>query len=191
MIKVTIFGGHEGCLSFDTQFYFTMFGGCVVVRPTLARQVLAQRNLQRSGVPPEGGSSQGADGKARFRQDSPLRGRPFFFTMFGGTEIKSPTLAEEFVDLREAVRSESLTMADCERLITDAGFADASIGSFTIFGGFEEGLAPSEEKKIDGLAIQRHLGNVSEQVSRVLQLGIGQSEGQRRAVLRQAILAEA
>ncbi len=191
MIKVTIFGGYEGRLNFDTQFYFTLFGGCEVVRPTLARQLIARRQAERDAAPPDAGPSDGWHGRARFRHHNPTSGRPFFFTMFGGTEIRSPTLAEEFVDLREAMDSKALTMEDCARLIAEVGLTEGSIGSFTLFGAFEEGKPPAEDKEVDSLAVQRHLGNVSEQAGRVLQLGIGQSEGERRAVLRQAILAEA
>ena len=191
MIKVTIFGGHEGCLNFDTQFYFTFFGGCEVVRPTLARQLVARRQAERDHTPGGVGPSHGWRGRGAFRHHHAMRGRPFFFTLFAGTEIRSPTLAEEFVDLREAMNSGLLTMDDCERSMADLTLSESSIGSFTLFGSFEEGKSPSEEKEIDALAIQRHLGNVSEQVGHVLQLGIGQSEGERRVVLRQAMLAEA
>jgi hypothetical protein len=190
MIKVTIFGGHEGRLNFDTQFYFTLFGNCEVVRPTLARQLVALRQAEREGRPPDGGPSDDWHGRTRARYRHSMRGSPFFFTMFGGTEIKSPTLAEEFVDLREAMDSKMLTAEDCERLIANVGLSEGSLGSFTLFGAFEEGKAPAEDKEVDSLAVQRHLGNVSEQAGRVLQLGIGQSEGERRAVLRQAITAE-
>ncbi|MHC4696447.1 MAG: hypothetical protein ACYTFA_06880 [Planctomycetota bacterium] len=190
MIKVTIFGGHEGRLNFDTQFYFTMFGNCEVVRPTLARQLVALRQAERDAAPPADETFDYSDGRMRFRYRRPLSGRPFFFTMFGATEIKSPTLAEEFVDLREAMDSKTLSTEDCERLIASVGLSEGSIGSFTLFAAFEEGAPPAEDKEVDSLAVQRHLGNVSEQAGRVLQLGIGQSEGERRAVLRQAITAD-
>jgi hypothetical protein len=191
MIKVTIFGGHEGVLNFDTHVYLTIFAACEVVRPTLARQLVARRQARRDLTEDERGMARGWSGRPGHRHDRPVRGKPFFITAFGGTEIRSPTLAEEFVDFQKAIDSGLLTMDDCERSIADLGMWEGSIGSFTIFGGFEEGASPSEDKEIDSLAIQRHLGTISESAGRVLQLGIGQSEGERRAVLRQAMLAEA
>ncbi|MFQ5590376.1 MAG: hypothetical protein ACE5HE_04355 [Phycisphaerae bacterium] len=190
MIKVTLFGAHDGCLNFDTQIYLTLFGACEVTRPTLARQLLALRQAERCESTDNENRPNRLNGEARFRHRPPLRGKPFFFTMFASAEIQSPTLAEEFVDLREAMDSGAITPADCDRLFAGAGLTDTSVGSITLFGAFEEGKAPPEDKEVDGLAIQRHLGNVSEQAGRILALGIGQSDGQRRAVLRQAVLAE-
>jgi hypothetical protein len=62
--------------------------------------------------------------------------------------------------------------------------------SLTLFAGFEETQLPSEDEEVEGLALQRQFGNVSEQSSRILEMGVGQSGAQRRTVLRQAVLAE-
>ena len=61
----------------------------------------------------------------------------------------------------------------------------------TLFGGLDEGGLPSEEQEIDSLAVQRHLGNIPESASQVLQYGIGQGGSERTATLRRAILATA
>ena len=45
MIQATIFGGHEGRLRNDKSIYLTLFGGCELTCPTLARQVLAERQI--------------------------------------------------------------------------------------------------------------------------------------------------
>jgi hypothetical protein len=189
MVKITIFGGYEGRLNFDNEFYFTLFGGCELVRPTLARQLVAQRQIERDTSSPQKGldwrrEAGGAPGRY------PNRRRPFFFTMFGSTEIKASTLAEEFIDLREAISSGALTVEDWDRSLADLARPEGSIGSFTLFGGFEDDVTPKEDEEVDALAIQRHLGNVSEHAGQALQLGIGQREGERRAILRHALLAE-
>ncbi|MGB2984544.1 MAG: hypothetical protein WBE26_01565 [Phycisphaerae bacterium] len=171
MIHVTIFAGHDGRLQPSKRFYLTLFGGCDLVRPTIARELLTQRQAERE----------------HRRADH----RPFFLTIFAGVDIKSPTLAEEFIDLREMINSGLLTMQDWERSIVQLGQSDGAIASFTIFGGFDECELPSENEEIDSLAIQRHLGNIPESAGQVLQYGIGQRGAQRTATIRQAILATA
>ena len=171
MIQVTIFAGHEGRLRYDKWFYLTLFAGCDLVRPTVARQLLMRRHAEQ-------------EGRVAMR-------KPFFLTIFGGVDIKSPTLAEEFIDLREMVHGGALDMDDWERAMADLGRADAGIASFTIFGGFDECGLPRETEEIDSLAVQCHVGNISDSARQVLQLGIGQRDGERRAVVRRAILANA
>ncbi len=171
MIKVTIFSGHSGRLRADQSFYLTLFGGFELVRPTIARQLLAQRQADR-------------DHRSSGR-------RPFFLTIFGSGSIKSPTLTEEFIDLHEMLRSNLMTMEDWERAIADLDRFDIGVASFTIFGGFEESKLPSEAEEIDSLAVQRHLGNISESAGQVLQCCIGQHGAERRATVRRAILASA
>jgi hypothetical protein len=106
-------------------------------------------------------------------------------------DIKCPTLAEEFIDLREMINSGFLNMQDWDRALADIGRSESPVASFTIFGGFCECELPSEEVEIDSLAIQAHLGNIPDSARQVLQLGIGQREAERRAVLRRAITATA
>ena len=171
MIQVTIFSGHDGRLRFGKMVYLTVFGGCDLVRSTVARQLVAQREALRQG-----------------RNSVP---KPFFLTVFAGVNIKSPTLAEEYVDLRELLGSEVLTMPDWERSIASASRAESSVASFTLFGGFDECELPSENREIDALALQRHLGNVSAAAAEILQYGIGQRDAERYAIIRRAVLAEA
>lgn len=191
MVKVTIFSGHNGRLNYNNNFYFTLFGNCELVRPTLAKQLLAQRQVERqetaeAETPPQRG---GVAFQVNYGQRHKTPG-VFFLTIFGNVTIKLPTLAEEFLDLRETIRSGMLTMSDWERSMADMGRPDAVIGSLTLFASFEECSLPSEDEEVDSLAVHRQLGNVSESAGRALQLGIGQREGERRATLRQAILAE-
>ena len=171
MIQVTIFSGRSGELSLDISFYLTLFGGFELTRPTIARQILARRQAQRQG-----------------RLPGP---RPFFLTIFGGGSIKCPTLAAEFIDMKETICGGHLDMADWERAMGDLGPGEPIFGSFTLFGGLDESGLPSEEQEIDSLAVQRHLGNISESAGQVLQYGIGQGGSERTATLRRAILATA
>ena len=171
MIQVTIFSGRSGELRLDNSFYLTLFGGFALTRPTIARQILARRQAERQG--------------------HRLHARPFFLTIFGGGEIKAPTLAAEFIDLRETITGGLLDMADWERTMGELGHGEPIFGSFTLFGGLDEGGLPSEEKEIDSLAVQRHLGNIPESASQVLQYGIGQGGSERTATLRRAILTTA
>lgn len=171
MIQVTVFGGYDGQLRFDKWFYLTLFGGCDLTRPTLARQILAKRNTESN------------------RQD--LARRPFFLTIFGGVDIKSPTLAQEFIDLRETLDGGQLTMEEWDRAMFDPGSTDISVASFTVFGGFDEYKLPSENEEVDSLAIQRHVGNISESAGQILQFGIGQQGVERSATVRRALVGTA
>jgi hypothetical protein len=171
MIHVTIFAGHDGCLQSDKRFYLTIFGGCDLARPTVARQLLAQREAERTG--------------------RPVEHRPFFLTIFAGVDIKSPTLAEEFLDLREMLSSGLLTMEDWDRSIAQLVRTSAALGSFTLFGGFDETELPSENEEIDSLALQRHLGNISESAGQVLQHAIGRGGSERIATLHRAVVVSA
>ena len=169
MIQVTIFSGRSGDLRLDNSFYFTLFGGFELTRPTIARQILAKRDAERYG--------------------NRVSARPFFLTIFGGGSIKCPTLAAEFLDLRETLGGGLLDPSDWERAMGDIGHGAPIYGSFTLFGGLDESGLPSEEQEIDSLAVQQHLGNIPESAGQVLQCGIGQRGSERTATLRRAILA--
>lgn len=170
MIHVTIFGGHEGYLQPDKRFYLTVFGGCELKRPTVARQLLVQRQAGRN---PQ------------------IDRKPFFLTLFGASGTKAPTLAEEFIDLREMIGSGLLAPADWERSVIELGQTEGALASFTIFGGFDECELPSEDEEIDSIAVQRHLGNIPESAGQVLQYGIGRHGAERTAAVRRAITATA
>ena len=171
MVQITIFSGHDGQLSFDNVFYLTLFGGCDLVRPTAARQYVSRRDVQRGGhAPPP---------------------RPFFLTLFGGVEIKAPTLTQEYLDLRQMIDNSVLTLAEWDRALADTGMYGGAIASFTLFGGIDQCELPSENEEIDSLAVQRHLGNLSEAAGGVLQLGIGQRGAERHATVRRAVIADA
>jgi len=169
MVQLCVFSGHEGRWRPEQKLYLTLFGGCDLTRPTVARQILADREWR-------------ADPRR-----SPQR--TFFLTLFGGAVIKSPTLAEEFIDLREILDSGALSLADYERAIAGLGRSDSAIYSLTLFGGFVESQLPTENTEVDSLALQRHVGNIPESAGRVLQLGIGLKDAERRATVHRAVLA--
>jgi hypothetical protein len=170
MIQFCIMGGYEGLIRPEKKVYITLMGGSDLKRPTVARQILSLRRHESEGP-----------SKPR---------RQFFLTVMGATEIHSPTLAEEFIDLREMVQSGALSMSDWDRAMGELSRTEASYASFTLMGGFSENELPSDEQEIESLAVQRHLGNISEDAGQVLQFGIGQRDAERRATLRRAILAE-
>jgi hypothetical protein len=137
----------------------------------VARQILTRRQREREG--------------------KPAGSRHFFLTICGGAVIQCPTLAEEFLDLRQLISSGALSMDDWDQAIADLGRSDTSVASFTLMGAFSESELPSDEKEIESLALQRHLGNISTPAGQVLQYAVGQRDAERRATLRRAILAEA
>ena len=167
MLQLCVFGGYEGPLSAEKKCCFTVFGGCTLRRPTLARQIITARRV-RDGVV--------------------ATPKMIFVTLFGGTEIKYPTLAEEFVDMREAIRGNVLRPDDWDRYLLDVEqFNSSSLLSLTMFGSFSESELPTEDEEVEGLALQRHFGNLSDSGSRVLETGVGQRGSARHAVIRQAV----
>lgn len=189
MLQVTIFGGREGRLRNDGTIYLTLFGACELYRPTLARQLVTLRQSQASGSDwnAHGGSEGGPEDWTGSRRAGRGLKKPFFLTLFGSTEIKSPTLAEELADLQEMIRSGELTLVDWERSVAAIGMNDMSYSSFTMFGAFEECTLPSENEEVESLAVQCHVGNISDSARQVLQTGIGQRASERRAVLHRAL----
>ena len=171
MVQFCIMGGYEGRVRPERKVYVTLMGGCDLKRATVARQILAERLQAREG--------------------KPHPPRQFFLTIMGGVNIKCPTLAEEFIDLREMMNSGNLSMDDWDRAMADLGRSDVSIASFTLMGGFSENVLPSENEEIESLAVQRHLGTISDGAGQVLQFGVGQRDAERRATLRRAVLADA
>ncbi|MFQ5413051.1 MAG: hypothetical protein ACE5E6_01195 [Phycisphaerae bacterium] len=170
MIHVSIFGGYQGWLHADKRLFLTLFGATSVQRQTLAKQIIARREHERHG--------------------DPLPQRPLFITLFGAASIRAPTLAEEYIDLRDMLDSGALTMQEWDRSLATLARWEPTPASLSLFGGFSEHELPSETAEVDAIAIQRHLGSLSEPAARVLQLGIGQATTDRRAVVRQAVLAD-
>ena len=94
-------------------------------------------------------------------------------------------------DLREMITSCLLPREEWERSLAELGQAGGALASLTIFGGFDECELPGEDEEVDSLAVQRHLGNISESAGQALQYGIGRGGAERTATVRRAILATA
>jgi hypothetical protein len=167
MIQFCMFGGHTGQFEAARRIHITIFGGCDLIRPTIAKQVSA---MKQQGGPQRGG---------------PSRVEHFFATIFGGTTLRLPTLAAELLDLQNALRSGELTLADWDRL-SGALTRQENISTLTLFGGFDSDELPGEDKELEDLALNRHLGYISEDASDVLMQAIGHRGPSRAAAARQA-----
>jgi hypothetical protein len=167
MIHFCICGGHDGDLSSEHRVCITVFGACELRLPTLAKRLLEQKHRRKEGLP---------------------KRSHFFITLCGATELKSPTMAEEFIALQDAVDSGALTLAEYDdaigRLNGDTGI---ECGSFTMMGAFSNDALPAENEEVDGLAINRHLGRITDEAGATLEMGVGQKGSQRSGVLRKAL----
>ncbi len=189
MIQVTIFGGREGPLRYDNTFYLTVFGACEMTKPTVARQLMIARQRLQQEPEPARGDAWGTMVNAM--RSGTRNQKPFFLTVFGAASIKIPTLAEELVDLQELIRSGELSLEEWDRAMLTLSHLESSCSSFTLFAAFDESELPSEDEEVNSLAMQCHLGNISESSREVLQAGIGLKESDRRSVLHRAVLATA
>jgi len=169
MLQVCIFSGHEGTLDSEGKVYITLMGGCELRSPSIARQVVRRMEREARGMP-----------------QPP---KQVFVTLMGATEIKVPTLVEELIDLRDALGSGRFTLADWDRYALDGSRLDVSFVTYSLMAGFSDGELPSEDEEIDALAMQRHLGSITQEVGDLLKLGIGQHGGERRSIIRRAVVA--
>jgi hypothetical protein len=166
MVRFTIFSGHEGSLGPDGDIYITVFAGSDLERPPLATLAARTRGQPNPDYP-----------AARYT----------FFTLFGGVEVRWPTIAQEFLALRDALRSGALTLADWDGFVARHGQAGGlRVNAFTLFGGCNGDGVPSEDKELDDLALHRHLGHLTDAALQTLLPAIGQKGALRLAVLRQA-----
>jgi len=167
MVHFCVFGGYEAELSPGRKVYVTVFGGADLKRPPLASLV------------------------ARYRQEAArllLQRQCFFLTIFGGTSINWPTLAEEYVALMDGLRTSSLTLEEWDRgVVQVAGEGLPPTGSFTVFGSLNGDGVPPENKELDDLSLQRHMGQIPEAAVERLMLAIGQKGAPRLAAVRQAV----
>ncbi len=164
MAHFCMFAGHEGVLSADGGVYITVFGGSDLRRPPLARHIAERR--PRGNAPSES----------------------FFLTFCGGTSLIWPTLAEEFLALRNAVRGGTLSLAEWDQWVGRGdGQGPLHTHSLTLFGSFEADTLPAEDKELDDLTLQQHLGHIPEVAVQTLMLAIGQRGAQRLSAVRHAV----
>jgi hypothetical protein len=167
MVRFTIFSGHEGPLGPDGDVYVTVFASSQLERPPLATWAARTRGQPVTGRPP-----------AHYT----------FFTLFAGVEVRWPTIAQEYLALREALRNGVLTLADWDGFVARHGQAGGlRMNAFTLFGGCCGDGVPSEDKELDDLALHRHLGHLTDAAIQTLLPAIGQKSVLRLAAVRQAV----
>jgi hypothetical protein len=169
MAHFAMFGGNSGQLGPGGDFYITVFGGSDLTRPPVAGQIVELRHQRKT----ERDHSQYV-----------------FCTLFGGTTLSWPTLAEEYLALHDALRAGTITLEDWDRFVAEPGGpGPLRTTCLTLFGSFEGNVLPREEKELDDLSLQRHLGHIPEAAVQLLMLAIGQAGGPRLAAVRHALVA--
>jgi hypothetical protein len=169
MAHFSMFGSNDGQLVPGRDFYITIFGGSDLKRLPAASQIAELRQ------------------RPAFERD---QSQYIFCTLFGGTTLTWPTLAEEYLALRDALRAGTITLDDWDRSVArPGGPGPLRTLSLTLFGSFDGDVLPREEKELDDLSLQRHLGQIPEAAVQLLMLAIGQAGGQRLAAVRHAVLA--
>ena len=90
-----------------------------------AEEAEMERTMELDRIRTESKNSENAivEGAKRERERNGSSHAPkqFFLTIMGATEITAPTLAQEFMDLRDLLQSGSITMADWDRHSGDVG----------------------------------------------------------------------
>lgn len=167
MARFCMFGGHEGQLLPTESVHVTLFGGAEWRRGPAAAQVVQRRR---------------GEGKPDDQTDY------IFITVCGSSEVKWPTLAEEYLALLDAVRTGAISLTDWDAHFgRGSGDLSPRTHAFTLFGGFEGDALPNEDKELDDLSVQQHLGYIPESAMRALVPAIGQRGVTRLAAVRQAV----
>ena len=170
MASFCMFGSHGGQLGPAGGVHITIFGASELLRPPVARQIIDRRE------------------EVHKRRSRPMQ---VLVTLFGAAGVRWPTLAEEYLVLREALRSGDLTLDDWDRYIGGAiGTELPGIHPVTLCGTFNADGLPEDEEELDALAMQQHLGHLSEQTVAFLTMAVGQRGAQRLTAVRHALSAE-
>ena len=101
--------------------------------------------------------------------------------------VKWPTLASEYLALRDAVLGGALTLSDWDRLVARFGDGGLRSGSFAVFGSVNTDDLPGEDEELDDLSLQRHTGGIPEGIIDRLMLAVGHGGPQRLSTVRQAV----
>jgi hypothetical protein len=175
MIHLTAFGYTEAEIAPAGFTAFTIYGYTKLKRPTLAQRIMQRRRARQ---------------QAPSKMDTFLgRDRSMVITLFGGTEIGSPTLIEEYAALRNLMKSGGITKAECLDLIEGLAESDQSdISRITIFGGCGyESPSPKEEKK--ALDAAEDAGMITSSTRRELAEAIGSREPALAGIVARAALS--
>jgi hypothetical protein len=85
------------------------------------------------------------------------------------------------------IQSGALSMNEWDHYMAELDKSGQDIFSFTLMGGFEECELPEENEEIESLALQHHLGNISERAVHALKYAVGRRDSERRAAIRRAL----
>lgn len=194
MVHFTIFGGSEVTLGLGGKLIVTLFGGTDVRKPTLAKRLMQEKHMLASAQPGPDKDLKNVDKVLLFLGGNYPAGKPgparnrssFILTIFGGVEIKPPSIAEEFMDMRELMSSGLISESEWDQLVGrlyQMGEMD-SVSSFTLFGGMGEGSL-SEDEEIKKIHSARELGLIDTEEERALRSVVGRDPQQVRMLLRQ------
>lgn len=189
MFHFTIFGGSEVTLSGTCKIIVTIFGGTDIRKPTLAKRLMQEKLSYQAEA--ETAPKPATIGDLLMGLSRPRRRGHFILTMFGAAEIKPPSLAEEFIDMRELIASGLVGESTWDQLVGrlyQMGDMDG-ISSCTLFGAMgEEPLADEEE--IKRIQSARELGLITSDEERALRSVVGRDPQQVRMLLRQTAFAQ-
>lgn len=160
MVHVTLFGGTAVPVSSRGRIVFTMFGSTELRCPSLGKRLAAMAATRTD-------SPAGARGLLRAKRRD--EGQVVAITIFGATVVKYPTMAEEFVDLRDWAASCRLSPAQRRELLAAARQEHYTphVATFTLFGGFDEEY-PDRQEQQRRLEELHALGVISDQERRSL-----------------------
>ncbi len=198
MFHFTVCGGSEVTLTGGGQFIVTLFGGTDVRKPTLAKRLMREKHALVTQNPDPNYKPNNLDKILNHLQGNSPSGSPlankrrstFILTICGGVEIKPPSIAEEFMDMRELVSSGLIDPNEWDQLVGrlyQMGELD-SISSFTLFGGMGE-VALNEQEEIKKIHSASGLGLISEDEEKALRSVVGRDPQQVRMLLRQTAFA--
>lgn len=164
-----VFGGAEVQLEPEPTHCVTLCGGMELRRPPLAVLIGTRQQRTSNGVP------------------RPVR---WVVTLFGSTDVTWPTLADEYLALKNAVAAGTVTLAEWDRFMAaPSNLGLLGIRTLTMFGGLSAEGIPTEEEEIDALSLQRHFGQVSQRAAEILMLAVGQRGATRLSAVRRAAAA--
>ena len=198
MFHFTIFGASEVTLSGQGQCIVTLFGGTEVRKPTLAKRLMQERHALSNRKSDPDYNPNNVDKVLNVLQGNTPTGLPrtekrhrtFLLTIFGAVELRPPSIAEEFMDMRELVSSGLIDVDEWDQLVGRLYQMDDldSVSSFTLFGGMGE-VAINQEEEITKIHSAVGLGLIAEDEARALRSVVGRDPQQVRMLLRQTAFA--
>jgi hypothetical protein len=187
MFHFTMFGGADVKMDGTPKVIITIFGGTDVHRQTLAKRIMREKHLsaaERANAPHPNPNP------FAYRPQRRQRNGCFMLTLFGGVDLKPPSIAEEFMDMREVIASGMVSSAEWDELVAriyELGDQEGH-ASLTMFGAMEES-ALSEQDEVKKIKSARDLGIISDDEELALRGVVGRDPQQIRMLLRQTAFA--